>query len=675
MTYKFNEHIDRFTLDVTDFDLVAYFSINKYKLAYFFIDDVFIGYISRKEFHSNGCHFSKEILRKDYIKDFSNYIDDHQKIIDYFVNTKAYRGIVINQGVVKGEFELIKTYQRAMDSERKIGAFKKLEQYEDIFKNYLLKINKKVGILFNPYYDFHNSLFDVVPIERIDEYDIVLDGFIDEVSVKLYENTNIIPIDEFLACALLEKIKSTPSLKENLYFFNISLANSSPLFEDEKERLVVRNNLKSVLLDDDFIKKAYGDYPKDYEYITNLKTDLNKSVILGNNGVYHYVRDSIVLGDINITRVVPSFKKTERTINFYGPCIAYGICTSRFSTIEELVQQELNKRNIDCSCVNYGVPIGVDYLNDLFIFIYNKELNNSINVFMNIYGNYIKKYLIENDFQYFECLPDLEKHHYWFFDNELHLTPLGNQIMSDIVLSRVDFSNIYQGNSLLDLQRIQLNDSYYLIQNDLDGYKKYLKESKFSHKGKVGMIDINANPFTNGHAYLIDYALKHCDYLYVFVVEDNQNAFPFYDRFSLIKEYCQKYDNVRVLTGGAFIGSKYTVTAYFYREYNMKLDPKEDIQNFKNILDPILNIDVRFMGEEKDSVVTNDLNNEYSTFMKSVNKELIIIPRLEIERESVSASKIREALYRGDFEYIKKRVPKHVYEYLLQINTDKEIYH
>ena len=238
-------------------------------------------------------------------------------------------------------------------------------------------------------------------------------------------------------------------------------------------------------------------------------------------------------------------------------------------------------------------------------------------------------------------------------------------MISEIIIEKVDFSSFYKGNPLLDLQRIPLNDSYYQIENDLEGYKKYLKENKFNGSGRIGMIEINANPFTNGHAYLIDYAIKHCNYLYVFVVEDNPKAFPFYDRFSLIKEYCDKYKNVRVLSGGAFIGSKYTITAYFYRNYDMKLNPEEDIKNFQHIIDPILNIDVRFMGEEKESKVTNDLNNSYLKFMKNIGKELIIIHRLEMNNESISASKIRKALYEGDFEYIKNRVPKHVYEYLL----------
>jgi [citrate (pro-3S)-lyase] ligase len=132
----------------------------------------------------------------------------------------------------------------------------------------------------------------------------------------------------------------------------------------------------------------------------------------------------------------------------------------------------------------------------------------------------------------------------------------------------------------------------------------------------------------------------------------------------MIKEYCDKFDNIKVLTGSDFIGSPFTITAYYNKKYDMKLNAVEDVLNFKEVIIPVLDIDIRFMGEEKKSVVTNDLNTAYIEFMSSIEKETRVIPRLSIDDEDVSASRVRRLLLDGDYKNIKKLVPEHVFEYL-----------
>ena len=59
---------------------------------------------------------------------------------------------------------------------------------------------------------------------------------------------------------------------------------------------------------------------------------------------------------------------------------------------------------------------------------------------------------------------------------------------------------------------------------DLDNYKfketihllSREKEKNSKEKKIIGSIVMNANPFTLGHEYLIDYALKRCEWLYLF---------------------------------------------------------------------------------------------------------------------------------------------------------------
>lgn len=45
---------------------------------------------------------------------------------------------------------------------------------------------------------------------------------------------------------------------------------------------------------------------------------------------------------------------------------------------------------------------------------------------------------------------------------------------------------------------------------------------------------MNANPFTNGHRYLIQQAAAQCDWLHLFLVKEDSSRFPYEDRLDLV---------------------------------------------------------------------------------------------------------------------------------------------
>ena len=56
------------------------------------------------------------------------------------------------------------------------------------------------------------------------------------------------------------------------------------------------------------------------------------------------------------------------------------------------------------------------------------------------------------------------------------------------------------------------------------------------YRRNVGAIVMNCNPFTLGHLYLIEYAAKEVDQLFIFVVEEDASFFSFDDRIMLVRE-------------------------------------------------------------------------------------------------------------------------------------------
>ena len=142
--------------------------------------------------------------------------------------------------------------------------------------------------------------------------------------------------------------------------------------------------------------------------------------------------------------------------------------------------------------------------------------------------------------------------------------------------------------------------------------RQYIQSlSEYRKEGKNGCIVMNCNPFTLGHQYLVEYASKRVDHLYLFVVEEDKSFFPFRDRLELVKKGVEKFPNVEVLPSGRFIISAYTFPGYFLKDGNkeIEMDASMDVEIFGKYIAKALDIRVRFVGEEPNDYVTRVYND------------------------------------------------------------------
>ena len=79
---------------------------------------------------------------------------------------------------------------------------------------------------------------------------------------------------------------------------------------------------------------------------------------------------------------------------------------------------------------------------------------------------------------------------------------------------------------------------------------------------------------------------------------------------------------------------------------------------------PSLGITVRFVGEEPEDSVTRQYNENMRRILPQYNIDFKEIPRRETGGEVISAKKVRAALETGDFDKIKKLVPKTTLKFL-----------
>lgn len=91
----------------------------------------------------------------------------------------------------------------------------------------------------------------------------------------------------------------------------------------------------------------------------------------------------------------------------------------------------------------------------------------------------------------------------------------------------------------------------------------------------------------------------------------------------------------------------------------------KDVTIFGKYICPISRISERFVGEEPFDRVTKQYNDSMKKILPYFGVKLSEIPRkFSINGEIISATKVRQALEKHDFEKLKKYVPNSTLEYL-----------
>ncbi|MBO5634557.1 MAG: triphosphoribosyl-dephospho-CoA synthase [Bacteroidales bacterium] len=217
-------------------------------------------------------------------------------------------------------------------------------------------------------------------------------------------------------------------------------------------------------------------------------------------------------------------------------------------------------------------------------------------------------------------------------------------------------------------------------------------------EGSVGVIIMNANPFTLGHKYLVEKASGQVDKLFVIPVKEDLSLFPYSERLEMIRSGCEGL--ATVLDGSDYQISAATFPTYFLKDLSEASETQMllDLDLFGRRIAPALGATVRFVGSEP----TDPLTARYNELMKEVlptfGISVVEIPRLEFsevavglrphsaaaEREwtrpgsggnlavpkkatavAIRASDVREALKEGNFRTAAALTPPSTWPYLV----------
>ena len=411
---------------------------------------------------------------------------------------------------------------------------------------------------------------------------------------------------------------------------------------------------------------------------------LFQGVVVYHNGSHkalrdYYSKDVNIIGGIRKTTDQPI--KFSHTIYTVGACTIRGTGVEDENTVASILQRRLNKEYPSSyRVVNLGIGFGSSVNDDISIL---KELDfesgdiviwGIYSIFSDLGEGTIRRI----GFSYCDSNKYIENRNQttsWFTDNTLHTNQYGNQIIAESVFDGLKESfNLKQGdgekeNGLI-LQGTSVDPSSFAFQQYIDYITKF--RCPVNHNERNGCVVMNCNPFTNGHKYLVEYASKQVKKLYVFVVEEDKSFFSYEDRKKMVELGTQHLTNVTVLGSGRFIISALTFPGYFIKD-NIKeftVDCSNDVLLFAKNIAPLLDISVRYVGNEPLDNVTSHYNEVMSEILPKYGIELRIVERLKNGNNIVSASLVRDLMREARYNEIKEIVPQTTYDYIVDHFTN-----
>ncbi len=203
-------------------------------------------------------------------------------------------------------------------------------------------------------------------------------------------------------------------------------------------------------------------------------------------------------------------------------------------------------------------------------------------------------------------------------------------------------------------------------------FKESLRKLSLDKPKETSCIVMNGNPMTIGHLELIEKAAKESPWLYIIVVEEDCSLFPYDIRIKLIKEGTKHIKNISIIPGGQYIISSLTFPSYFTREDELvKAHAQLDLDIFVRHIAPELNIANRYVGTEPYCEVTSYYNECMKNKLERFGIKVKEIPRIKVNGDIVSASKVREMIRLGKVKETKRFLPETTYRFVISKEAEK----
>ena len=224
--------------------------------------------------------------------------------------------------------------------------------------------------------------------------------------------------------------------------------------------------------------------------------------------------------------------------------------------------------------------------------------------------------------------------------------------------TKVKAARFFESLGFYEIARV--DGTLVFMENRRNGFPGYLKAlEKTARPGRSAAVVMNANPFTNGHRYLVEQTAKENDLVYVFVVNTDLSLFKTSERFELVKAGTADLKNVIVVDGGDYMVSYATFPAYFLEsaDQTIRYQTTLDARVFRDTIAPALNIKTRYVGSEPLSRTTGIYNQVLQQELPPKVALKIIDRKTATNGNYITATEVRKCIKDDNLDAIVGLVP------------------
>ena len=224
--------------------------------------------------------------------------------------------------------------------------------------------------------------------------------------------------------------------------------------------------------------------------------------------------------------------------------------------------------------------------------------------------------------------------------------------------TKIDTARYFRDLGFYEIARV--DGTLVFMENRRNGFSAFLADLRRSRRaGTSAALVMNANPFTLGHQYLCEQAAAACDTLHLFVLSEDASLIPYAVRRALVEAGTRHLPNVLLHDAGPYVISNATFPSYFLPDAPTVIEghARLDLAIFLRIAQA-LDVSVRYVGEEPESLVTGAYNRIMRTFLPEAGVACVVLPRLEAEGRPISAGTVRERLAAGDLDGACRLMPE-----------------
>lgn len=513
------------------------------------------------------------------------------------------------------------------------------------------------------------------------EYDLVIDLKYGKGLRKHFcGKANIVDLCKIIEkVALNELINYCDKAEINLHCLKLpTYKNLTCLSDKELSTWKNKKSFRDMILDEEFLRE-FSNSHRDYHYLRDGKHALSILFDDGFVNIQSNCNTDLLNVKNGVRKTIPEVKDADSKVHFFGTCSTFGVCCPDDETIQSFLQSGEYCSTNNIEVVNHGGMYGKHLLNTVMSALNQSVKEGDTIVVLDIFDEYTCSDVPNLVETYTWFNESKNKDEIYFLDYPTHCNAKGNRLYAEYIEKLLKDCNHNSGDDLGEFNYFTYNNLTYdklkymnLTNARMYMHLKKLKKMRVENR-KNGMITIHASPFTLGHKYLVDEALKIVDFLYVFVVADDFGGINSIDRLEMIHLVLKDYNNVCVLPTETYFASN-----QFFPEYGKRSESIVVSNNVK-LMEEInakyvynaLNISVRILGEEKNDPVTAQYSKITSEMCSKYGVECVIIKRKSVDGNEVSAKKCRELLKEGDFLTLRKYMLPQLIYYINNMHVHK----